>query len=43
MESPLYGVPALAGETHANTMTLHAANKLETRDAQPAETGTPYH
>ena len=43
MESPLYGVPASAGETHANTMTLQVANKLETRDAPPAEAGTPYH
>jgi hypothetical protein len=38
-----YGVPALAGETQANTMTLEMFNALERADTPPAKAGTPYH
>ena len=37
-----HGVPALAGETHVNTMTLKTFNALDNADAPPAEAGTPY-
>ncbi len=37
-----YGVPALAGETQANTMTLDMFNALEETDAPPAKAVTPY-
>lgn len=36
-----FGVPALAGETHTNTMILKIFNALEMVDAAPAEAGTP--
>jgi hypothetical protein len=37
-----HGVPALAGETQATTMTLEISNALEKADAPPAKAGTPY-
>jgi len=38
-----YGVPALAGKTHANTMSTKQFNPLENANTPPAEAGTPYH
>ncbi len=38
-----FGVPTLAGEPHANTMTTKTSNTLDMTDAPPAEAGTPCH
>jgi hypothetical protein len=36
-----FGVPALAGERHTNTMNTRISSALDMMDAPPAEAGTP--